>query len=89
MNLSKTKYCWAVQCPKMLWLHKNNPDAFDQSTIKQSVFDTGNEVGNHAKSLFGKYEEVPYGDYQEMIAVTDKMMADGVPNICEASFNEH
>jgi len=87
MNLSKTKYCWAVQCPKMLWLHKNNPDAFDQSTIKQSVFDTGNEVGNYAKSLFGKYEEVPYGDYQEMIAVTDKMMADGVSNICEASFN--
>lgn len=44
-------------------------------------------MGNYAKSLFGKYEEVPYGDYQEMIAVTDKMMADGVPNICEASFN--
>ncbi|SEH38561.1 DUF2779 domain-containing protein [Selenomonas sp. KH1T6] len=87
MNLSKTKYCCGVQCPKMLWLHKNNPDAFDQSTVKQSVYDTGNEVGNYAKSLFGEYEEVPYGNYPEMIATTDKMMADEVPNICEASFS--
>ena len=28
-GLSKSRYCSGVQCPKMLWLKKNVPDAFD------------------------------------------------------------
>ena len=28
-NLSKSRYCSGVQCPKMLWLKKNMPEEFD------------------------------------------------------------
>lgn len=87
MYLSKSQYCSAVQCPKMLWLKKNNPDVFDSSWLKQTVFDIGNEVVEAAKSLFGDYVEVPFTDFPQMLAETKKLMTEGVPNICEASFS--
>lgn len=87
MHLSKSQYCSAIQCPKMLWMKKNKPDVFDDSWLNQAVFDTGNEVGDKAKSLFGEYTEVPFTDFPKMIDTTKKLMEDGVPNICEASFS--
>ncbi len=85
-NLSKTKYCLGVQCPKMLWLKKHRPELFDNSVINQAVMDTGNEVGDLAMGLFGDYTEVPYGDLTGMIAGTKQLIADGVPVLAEASF---
>ena len=46
LNLSKSKYCSAVQCPKMLWLKKNKPEVYDDSVMNQSILETGNEVGD-------------------------------------------
>ena len=46
MFLSKSQYCSAIQCPKMLWLKKNKPEAFDESVLNQAVLETGNEVGD-------------------------------------------
>jgi len=66
-NISKSRYCSAVQCPKILWLKKNNPDAFDSSVMNQSVLDTGSAVGDLAMSLFGDYVEVPFGDLGDMV----------------------
>ena len=37
LYLSKSRYCSAVQCPKMLWLKKNMPEAFDDSVVNQAV----------------------------------------------------
>ncbi len=42
-NLSKSRYCSGVQCPKMLWLKKNMPEEFDNSVINDAVMATGNE----------------------------------------------
>ena len=38
-NISKSRYCSAVQCPKILWLKKNVPDAFDSSVMNQARYE--------------------------------------------------
>ncbi len=86
-SLSKSKYCSGLQCPKMLWLMKHNPDAFDASCMNQSVLETGLAVGDLAMGLFGDYVEVPYGDLGEMISTTAKLMEQKTPIIAEASFS--
>ena len=86
LHLSKSRYCSATQCPKMLWMKKNMPEAFDESVVNQAVLDRGNEVGDLAMGLFGDYVEVPFGDLGEMIQKTDGLIEAGTPIIAEASF---
>ena len=86
VHLSKSRYCSAVQCPKMLWMGKNMPELFDDSVVNQAVLDRGNEVGDLAMGLFGEFVEVPFGDLGEMIKKTAELMASGTPVIAEASF---
>ena len=59
--LSKSRYCNAVQCPKMLWLHKYMPEEFDESVLNEAVLETGNKVGDLAMGIFGDFTEVPFG----------------------------
>lgn len=87
MYLSKSKFCNAVQCPKMLWLHKNKTEEFDDSVLNQSVLESGNEVGDLAMGLFGEFTEVPYGDLGNMLDETQRLIAEGIPVIAEASFS--
>jgi len=87
LHLSKSKYCSAVQCPKMLWLSKYKPDAFDTSVVNQAVLDRGNEVGDLAMGLMGDYVEVPFGDLSGMIRKTRELIEAGTPIIAEASFS--
>ncbi len=37
LHLSKSKYCNAVQCPKMLWMQTNRPELFDDSVMNQDA----------------------------------------------------
>jgi len=49
MNLSKSLYTKAIQCPKALWLKKYKKEVLtppDESA--QAIFDTGNIVGDLA-----------------------------------------
>ena len=87
LHLSKSRYCSAVQCPKMLWLKKNKPEAFDDSVVNQAVLDRGNDVGDLAMGLFGDYVKVPFGDLSEMIRQTQTLVEAGTPIIAEASFS--
>jgi len=87
LHLSKSRYCSAVQCPKMLWLKKNMPEAFDDSVVNQAVLDRGNDVGDLAMGLLGDYVEVPYGDLSGMITKTEELIEAGTPIIAEASFS--
>ena len=50
MNLSKSKYCEGITCLKKLWLSTYKPE--EKEDIKESVFETGTEVGELAKKLF-------------------------------------
>ena len=87
LYLSKSKYCSAVQCPKMLWLKKYRPDEFDDSVMDEAVLATGNEVGDLAMGLLGNFVEVPYGDLGEMIRITKDLIDAGERIIAEASFS--
>lgn len=86
-NISKSRYCSAVQCPKMLWLQKNLPDEIDSSVMNQSVLDTGLAVGTLAMGLFGDFAEVPYGDLDNMISTTKQLIEKKSPVIAEASLS--
>ncbi len=87
LYLSKSKYCSAVQCPKLLWLSANRPEAFDAVAVNQAALDRGNAVGDLAMGLFGDYTEVPFGDLSDMIRETERLLTAGTPVITEASFS--
>ena len=90
MYLSKSRYCSAVQCPKMLWLRTNKPEEFDDSVMNEAVLQTGNEVGDLAMGLFGGFVEVPFDRrLQNMIDETTRLMDGGTEIIAEASFSYH
>ena len=87
LHLSKSKYCNAVQCPKMLWMHLNHPELFDKSVMNEAILEKGQEVGDLAMGLFGEYVEVPFDrDLGKMIKKTEELYDAGTPIICEASF---
>ena len=87
-HFSKSRYCSCIQCPKILWLREHLPDEFDDSVMNQAVLSTGNDVGDLAMGLFGDYTEVPFTEnLGDMIPATQKLIDEGVKNICEASFS--
>ena len=84
--LSKSSYCKCVQCEKILWLDKYRKSK-EAAENKEAVFETGKEVGELAKGLFGNYTDV---DCDEKLNVrvekTQKLLEDKVNVITEASF---
>jgi hypothetical protein len=87
MNLSKSRYCSGLQCPKILWLDQNKRDVYDDSVLNKAVLEQGSAVGDLAMGYFGAYTEVPYaGDKSLMLAETKRLLAEGCRTICEASF---
>jgi len=88
LNLSKSRYCRGLQCPKILWLDKNKSEVRDDSNKNQAVFDTGNKVGDLAMGYYGAFSEVPYSeDKSAMIAETQQLLGAKTKIICEASFS--
>ena len=89
MNLSKSKYCNAFQCLKMLWLEENKPEEKEQLN-NDSILENGTEVGTLAKSLFGDFIDIEFKDLKEMIEDTKQVINNNkVCNITEASFSYH
>ncbi|GHU02992.1 hypothetical protein FACS1894147_06160 [Spirochaetia bacterium] len=87
MNLSKSRYCSGLQCPKILWLNQNKPEVYDPSVLNEAVLEQGNVVGDLAMGYFGDYTEAPYNkDKSVMLAETKRLLAAGCKTICEASF---
>ena len=87
LYLSKSKYCKCVQCEKILWLKKYKPEVAVESE-KDAVFENGNKVGQLAKGLFGKYEDVEYNENLNiMIEKTNELLKNKPNIITEASFN--
>lgn len=90
---SKSRYCLAWQCPKLLWLSKYKPECKTEDPSLQARFEEGNIVGDLAMGLFGDYIEVTAFkedgnlDLNKMMELTCQYMTDGTENICEASFN--
>jgi len=88
MNLSKSRYCKGLQCPKILWLDAHKSEVKDASVLNQRVLDTGNRVGDLAMGYYGPYSEVPYNeDKSVMIAETKRLLEANTKIICEGSFS--
>ena len=58
-ELSKSKYCKGIQCPKILWLDENKPE-LAENVIPESSIATGIMVGELARSYFGEYSLVDF-----------------------------
>ena len=87
MFLSKSRYCNALQCMKMLWLNQNKPKEREEQN-NESVFETGTEVGEIAKNLFGDHIDIPFSNHlSQMIEDTKRTINENdTCNITEASF---
>lgn len=86
MNLSKSKYCKCLQCPKMLWLDINNPEVA-KIIDNDSVLENGTKVGELAKDLFGFHFDVSFNEnLNEMIKDTKALLLNKKVVITEASF---
>ena len=84
-ELSKSKYCKGIQCPKILWLDENKPEVAEEIS-SESVLETGTKVGELARSYFGEYDLVAFNrDKQKMVEQTAHFMMTS-NNIAEASF---
>jgi hypothetical protein len=89
MNLSKSLYTKAIQCPKALWLKKYNIEVLtppDATALAR--FETGNVVGDLACGIFPNGKEVIYNpdDFNGMVATTKQWMDEGLECIYEATF---
>ena len=87
ISLSKSRYCRAVQCNKMLWMDINKKEeAIDKA--RDSVLENGTKVGELARGYFGDFVNVEYNkDLSKMVADTKKFLKDAPNIITEASFN--
>jgi len=87
MNLSKSKYCAGVFCPKILWMDKNMPE--QKATQDDTRMEVGQMVGGLARGYFGMYSEVPFNgaDMGGMLAETQRLLVAGTEIIAEAAFS--
>ena len=87
MNLSKSKYCSAIQCKKMLWLDENKPNVKEETT-KSSILDNGTDVGIIAKNLFNPRIDIEFNENLNiMIENTKKALENTNIVVTEGSFN--
>lgn len=85
--LSKSRYCKAKQCKKILWMDKYKLKE-KVSLEKDAVFKNGTMVGELAKGLFGEYIDIEFDkDLSKMIEATEKALKIKPNIITEASFN--
>lgn len=86
MNLSKSRYCNAVQCNKMLWLEINKNEEKNEQN-NESILENGKDVGEVAKNLFNNRIDIKFNnDLNIMIEETKKHLVKENIVITEASF---
>ena len=85
-DLSKSKYCKGIQCPKILWLDAYKPEEAE-NVLSETVMANGNLVGDLARRYFGAYSLVEFSfNKAEMTQKTQAFMDAGAENIAEAAF---
>lgn len=88
-GLTKTDYMSGVQCHKLLWLRRHEPDAkeLQPDKVLQDLFDQGNLVGALARDRFPGGVLVPYrASRAERARQTAALIAAGCTVIFEAAF---
>ena len=89
--LSKSTFCYGVQCPKRLYLHKYRPEFRNpEDDSQQAIFSSGTNVGLLAQELFpgGVNAEPPDSfSYHLSVEKTQQLINEGANIIYEACFN--
>ncbi len=91
MTFSKSQYIRGLQCHKSLWLYKNRPELRTApDAAQESLFETGYQVGELAKTQFPGGVEVALDadDFNGMIDKTKALISNGMEVIYEATFKE-
>ena len=92
MLLSKSQYIRGLQCHKSLWLYKNKRHLLQPpSEQEESLFATGNTVGDYAKQVFSRGVEIEFNgdDFDGMISKTQQLIEKGVDTIYEGAFKQN
>jgi len=86
--LSKSRLISAWQCAKKLHLEKHHPELGEVSSQTESLFATGNQVGDIAQQLYGTADSVEIAfDFKTMLAETERLIDGGADfPIFEATF---
>ncbi len=86
ISLSKSKFCKAKQCNKILWLDKNKPE--EAIPIgNEAILENGTKVGELARNYFGEYSNIEFNNDLKKMIYDTKLQLKNVPNIItEASF---
>ena len=88
--LSKSRLISAWQCRKKLHLEVHYPELAETSSLAESLFATGNQVGEVAQQVFGSVDgvEIPFtGGLSDALRTTAELIANGhnIP-VYEATF---
>lgn len=78
--LSKSRLISAWQCSKKLHLEAHHPELAETSSMAESLFATGDQVGEIAKQVFGSGDgvEIPYSTgLNEALGQTAELVANG------------
>ncbi len=74
--LTKSKFLYGVQCPRLLWIAVNQPDLIPQpDAATQFLFDQGQQVGELAKKLYPDGIDVPQDSFMGNINRTKELLA--------------
>lgn len=88
--LSKSRFCYGLQCLKQLWWRAYEPEAPElvATPLLQVNYDRGHLVGKRAQAEFpgGTLIDHEHFQYAEKLASTAAALAAGAPAIFEAAF---
>jgi hypothetical protein len=89
-RLSKSRFCYGLQCEKQLWWRVHEPDAPELAPAPglQAIFDRGSRVGELARERFPGGVLIDGDDlsFGERLRRTRDAIAAGAPAIFEAAF---
>jgi len=89
-GLSKSRFCYGLQCEKQLWWRVHEPDALELTPAPglQAIFDRGNRVGELARERFPGGVLIDGDDlsFGERLRRTRDAIAGGALAIFEAAF---
>lgn len=84
--LTKSGYCNYIQCEKIFWMDIFKRDCGADGK-DENVLETGRQVGELAKGLFGDYEDIPFDcDFDARLEKTEELLNDKGNVITEAAF---
>lgn len=78
--LTKSNYLLGLQCPKLLWVAKNDKQRIPEpDEIAQKKFDDGTLIGELAKKVFPEGQDIPDEDFNKNIEESKKLIEKRIP----------